>query len=83
MWQEVELLHSHLHMDSGSLKMLLMGDVQATGTSGPVLTHGVILDPGGEWTSEPSTKSTTSQSPTERTVALQDSMELRSALEIL
>ena len=60
-----------------------MGDVQADSTSGPARTHGSIVNPGGDWTSEQCTKSTTSQSPTERTVALTDSMELRSALEIL
>ena len=60
-----------------------MGDVQADSTSGPARTHGSIVNPGGDWTSERSTKSTTSQSPTERTVALTDSMEPRSALEIL
>ena len=60
-----------------------MGTVQATGEDGPVPTHGAIVNPGGDWTSERSTKSTMSQSPTERTVALTDSMELRSALEIL
>ena len=63
--------------------MLLMGDVQATGGSGPVRTHGVTIDHGGEWTSERPTKSTMSRSPTGRTVAPTDSMELRFALEIL
>ena len=63
--------------------MLLMGIVQASGTNVPVRTHGTIIDPGGEWTSERTIKSPTSQSPAEGTVAPTDSMEPRSALEIL
>ena len=70
-------------MATERLKMLLMGIVQATGTNTPVRTHGMIINPGGEWTSEQTTKSPTSQSPTDTTVALTDSMEPRSALEIL
>ena len=83
MWQDVELLHSHLHGVSEGLEKPLTGTVQATGEGGPVPIHGAIVDPGGDWTSARPTKSTMSQSPTERTVALTDSMELRSALEIL
>ena len=57
MWQKVELLHSHLYIiDTEFLNMQLMGIVQATGTNGPVRTHDVIIDPGGEWTSERNTK---------------------------
>ena len=57
MWQEVELLHSHQHIvDTESPNMLLMGIVQATGTNIPVHTHDMIIDPGGEWTSERTTK---------------------------
>ena len=57
MWQKVELLHSHLYIiDTEYLNMQLMGIVQATGTNGPVRTHDVIIDPGGEWTSERTTK---------------------------
>ena len=83
MWQDVELLHSHLHMVSEGLTKPLTGTVQATGEAGPVPLHGAIVDPGGDWTSARPTKSTMSQSPTERTVALTESMELRSASEIL
>lgn len=82
MWQDVGLLHSHLHMVSEGLKKPLTGTVQATGEGGPVPIHIAIVDPGGDWTSAQPTKSTMSQSPTEGTVALTDSMELRSALEI-
>ena len=84
MWQDVELLHSHLHwFGTDGLKKPLTGTVQATGEGGLVPLHGAIVDPGGDWTFARPTESTMSQSPTERTVALTDSMELRSALEIL
>ena len=81
-WQELELLHNHLQSESGGLKKPLMGDVQADSTRGPVPSHAAVVNPGGDWTSERSTKSTTSQSPIE-SATLTDSMELRSALEIL
>ena len=83
MWQEVELLHSLLSFHLEVLQKPLMGDMQATGDGGRVRTQSVNLNPGGDWTSERPLKSTMSESQTERIAALTDSMELRSASEIL
>ena len=80
---EVEKWLSLHCMGKLCLKGPLMGIVLATGDKDPVPTHKRISNHGGDWISRSCIKSTLSPSPIERIVAMIESMELRSALEIL
>ena len=55
----------------------------ASGDNDPAPTQSTSVSLGGDWTYRTLIKSPTSPSPTEKTVVIKDSMELRSASETL